>query len=222
MRAWGVRPVTESISFVGERVDVDVGRPEPPGRELSGLAPVPAPARRSFEAFYRDEVDRLYEAMAVTLGDHHVGREAIDEAMARACARWRTIGAYDRPGGWVYRVALNWARSRWRKVRRELRLVTPADDDPTAASVAGPEPTGGPALVALGHLPLDQRAVVVCRVLLDLDTAQTAAALRIPTGTAKSRLARGLAALRRAIEENQENEELEPIDEDEGPEEDDR
>ena len=146
-------------------MDVDVGQQEPPGREVSGLAL--ATPRRSFEAFYRDEVDRLYEAMAVTLGDHHVGREAIDEAMARACARWRTVGAYDRPGGWVYRVALNWARSRWRKVRREHRLVIPADDDPTTGSVAGPEPMGGPALVALGRLPLDQRAVVVCRVLLD-------------------------------------------------------
>jgi RNA polymerase sigma-70 factor (ECF subfamily) len=197
--------VRETISFIVERVDVDVGRPEPPGRGVSGLPPAlaPVPARRSFEAFYRDEVERLYEAMAVTLGDHHVAQEAIDEAMARACARWRTVGAYDRPGGWVYRVALNWARSRWRKVRRELRLVTPADDGPPAASVAGPEPTGGPALAALGQLPLDQRAVVVCRVLLDLDTAQTAAALRIPDGTAKSRLARGLAALRRAIEHNE-------------------
>ena len=201
-------------------MDVDVGQQEPPGREVSGLAL--ATPRRSFEAFYRDEVDRLYEAMAVTLGDHHVGREAIDEAMARACARWRTVGAYDRPGGWVYRVALNWARSRWRKVRREHRLVIPADDDPTTGSVAGPEPMGGPALVALGRLPLDQRAVVVCRVLLDLDTAQTAAALGIPTGTAKSRLSRALTALRRAIGENEENDELEQIDEDEGSEEDDR
>lgn len=134
MRAWGVRPMRESISFIGERVDVDVGQPEPPGRELSGLAL--ATGRRSFEAFYRAEVDRLYEAMAVTLGDHHVGREAVDEAMARACARWRTVGGYDRPGGWVYRVALNWARSRWRKVRR-----APNRRGPTSGSTLRPSPT---------------------------------------------------------------------------------
>jgi RNA polymerase sigma-70 factor (ECF subfamily) len=90
--------------------------------ELAGARPGSArlpKARRSFEAFYGAEVDRLYRALAVTLGDHHVGREAVDEAMARACARWRIVGGYDQPGGWVYRVALNWARSRWRKVRRE-------------------------------------------------------------------------------------------------------
>jgi DNA-directed RNA polymerase specialized sigma24 family protein len=188
-------------------VDVD----EPPGVEPGPTRP-PA-ARRSFEVFYRDEVDRLYRALAVTLGDHHVGREAIDEAMARACARWRTVGGYDSPGGWVYHVALNWARSQWRKVRRELRLESPSDDGPSTAVVVGPEPPGGPALAALGRLPLDQRAVVVCRVLLDLDTAQTAAALRVPEGTAKSRLSRGLAALRREIEGLQEPNEFEEPDE---------
>jgi RNA polymerase sigma-70 factor (ECF subfamily) len=43
---------------------------------------------------------------------------------------------------------------------------------------------------------VDQRAVVVCRVLLDLSTADTAAVLGIGEGTAKSRLARALTALR--------------------------
>ena len=184
--------------------------------QLPGARPGPAPpprARPPFEAFYRDEVDGLYRALAVTLGDHHVGREAVDEAMARACARWRTIGGYDRPAGWVYRVALNWARSRWRKVRREHRLEPVTDDEPPTATVAGPEPPGGPALAALRRLPLDQRAVVVCRVLLDLDTAQTAAALRIPEGTAKSRLSRGLAALRHDVEQAEHREQAEEIDE---------
>jgi RNA polymerase sigma-70 factor (ECF subfamily) len=174
--------------------------PEPDG--------APGRARRAFDAFYREEVDGLYRAMAVTLGDHHVAREAVDEAMARACARWRTVGGYAAPAGWVYRVALNWARSRWRKLHREERYEPPADDNPTAAAsaaavtnptVAGPEPPGGPALAALAGLPLDQRAVVVCRVLLDLDTAGTAAALRIREGTARSRLSRGLATLRHEI-----------------------
>ena len=157
-------------------------------------------------------VDRLYRARAVTLGDHHVAREAVDEAMVRACVRWRTVGDYDRPGGWVYRVGLNWARSRWRKLQREEQLDPPADDDgaPDGWPQPGPEPGpeaevdgfGGPALAALRDLPVDQRAVIVCRVLLDLDTAATADALGIPTGTAKSRLARGLAALRHQIEED--------------------
>lgn len=176
--------------------------PTDPERE-----PVPV-GRRSFDAFYRAEVDQLYRALAVTLGDHHVAREAVDEAMARACARWSTIAGYDRPGGWVYRVGLNWARSRWRKLQREEQLDAPVDDDETPTLLAVlpvvPPPEegapGGPALAALRRLPVDQRAVIVCRVLLDLDTAATAEVLGIPTGTAKSRLARGLATLRHQID----------------------
>jgi RNA polymerase sigma-70 factor (ECF subfamily) len=167
----------------------------------------------SFDAFYRAEVDRLYRALAVTLGDRHVAREAVDEAMVRACVRWRTVGGYDRPGGWVYRVGLNWARSRWRKLQREEQLDPPGDDDgdggadghdgrPQPGPDAEVEGFGGPALAALRDLPVDQRAVIVCRVLLDLDTAGTADVLGIPTGTAKSRLARGLDALRHQIEED--------------------
>lgn len=72
---------------------------------------------------------------------------------------------------------------------------------PMAASI-------DPADVALSHersneltAALDQlhdryRAVVVCRFLLDLDEAETSVVLKIPRGTVKSRLHRGLGKLR--------------------------
>jgi RNA polymerase sigma-70 factor (ECF subfamily) len=41
--------------------------------------------------------------------------------------------------------------------------------------------------------------VVACRYLLELSEAETAAALRIPTGTVKSRLHRALAILRQEV-----------------------
>ena len=37
---------------------------------------------------------------------------------------------------------------------------------------------------------------MVCRYLLDLDEAETAAVLAVPKGTVKSRLSRGLSQLR--------------------------
>jgi len=48
---------------------------------------------------------------------------------------------------------------------------------------------------ALAALPRHQRDVVTCRYLLDLTEHETAQVLRIPNGTVKSRLSRGLAAL---------------------------
>ena len=48
----------------------------------------------------------------------------------------------------------------------------------------------------LTALDPDQRAVVVLHYYLDLSLPETAAALGIPIGTAKSRLNRALAAMR--------------------------
>jgi RNA polymerase sigma-70 factor (ECF subfamily) len=45
------------------------------------------------------------------------------------------------------------------------------------------------------RLPVKYRTVVVARYLLDWSTQETAAALRIPEGTVKSRLTRALDRL---------------------------
>lgn len=169
---------------------------EPELPRVAGPAPV---AAEPFEAFYRAQLDRVYRALAVTLGDPQLAREAADEAMARAYAHWRRVRGLDNPGGWVYRVGLNWATSWRRKLRRERALP----DEPGAPVAApAPDPAAGTAArQALARLPLPQRAVVVCRVLLDLSTAETAALLRVAEGTVKSRLARALAALRDTLTE---------------------
>ncbi|MGN6695377.1 MAG: RNA polymerase sigma factor [Aquihabitans sp.] len=152
---------------------------------------------RSFAEFYETEAESIHRALRATVASPTVAREAVDEAMARAYERWAVVGAYDAPAGWVYRTALNWSISWWRKHRREHPLPT---DDAHRAPGAEVDPEGALALDALRTLPLDQRSVVVCRVLLDLDTRATAAALDIAEGTVKSRLSRGLDALRAELE----------------------
>jgi len=150
----------------------------------------------SFEEFYRAQADRVYRALAVTLGDADAARDATAEAMARAYGRWSTVSKVDNPGGWVYRVGLNWATSRWRRRRREHPL--PAGFDPGAAAV---DLDAVSAMATLQTLNTLSRAVVVCRVLLDLSTAETATVLDIAEGTVKSRLARALATLRTRLAE---------------------
>jgi RNA polymerase sigma factor (sigma-70 family) len=54
------------------------------------------------------------------------------------------------------------------------------------------------------RLDVDQRMVVVLHYYLDLPLPEVAATLGIPLGTAKSRLHRGLAALRRMLGVNAE------------------
>ena len=89
-------------------------------------ARAPAPSRsharlrqRHFPDFYRVNHLSVFRALAATLGDTDLAREAADEAMTRAFQHWQSVSGYDNPPGWVYRVGLNWARSRLRKQKRE-------------------------------------------------------------------------------------------------------
>ncbi len=145
-----------------------------------------------FDEFYRDNRDRIYRALAVTLRNAPLAAESVDEAMTRALERWDQVGGYDNPSGWVFRVGLNWARQRFRRLGRELPgtyIDGPVED-------RLPEPEVGR---ALGRLPHHQRAVVVARYYLDWSTDETAAALRVPAGTVKSRLSRALASLEKEL-----------------------
>jgi DNA-directed RNA polymerase specialized sigma24 family protein len=148
----------------------------------------------SFEAFYRDHADEVRRALCLALGDADLGTEAADEAMTRTCARWAEVGGYGNPRGWAYRVGLNWARSRQR--RNRWRDRRPLPDRGVLAVPGDPE-----LAAALHRLTLDHRAVVVCRFYLDWSVEETAAALGIPAGTVKSRLARALSSLQRTLED---------------------
>ncbi len=147
----------------------------------------------SFEEFYRVARDDVARALVLTLGDRDLGVEAADEAMVRAFQRWPRVGAYESPAGWVYRVGLNWARSVWRKRRREVGEVyaeVPIDDDVRDFDVER----------ALATLEVQFRAVVVLRLYLDWSVEATADALGVKEGTVKSRMSRAIAQLEEALE----------------------
>jgi len=153
-----------------------------------GLHLVVEAGRPSFSDFYAATRDNVGRALAVTLRDGDLAADAVDEAMVRAYQRWDAVSAMDNPAGWVYRVGLNHARSR---IRRLTRYFT---DDRHEGIVSAPfvEPA---IMRALGELSVDHRSVVVCRLLLGWSEADTAAALGIRPGTVKSRLSRALAQL---------------------------
>jgi RNA polymerase sigma factor (sigma-70 family) len=148
----------------------------------------------SFEAFYRLTRPRVYRALALTLGSSDMALDATDEAMTRAAARWQEVGAYANPSGWVYRVAINWARSRLRVLSRERAVL---EFEPGYEQKL-PDPE---LIDAVMTLSLNYRAVIVARFFLDWSVTETSDALQIPEGTVKTRTHRALAKLRRVIEE---------------------
>ncbi len=122
----------------------------------------------------------------------------------RALARFRR-GSPFRP--WLLQIVANEAHNRRRSAGRRENLVlrTAAESRPGDAAPS-PEAaflaTEGRAtlLEAVNGLREEERDVIVLRFFLELSEAETAAALGIPAGTAKSRLARGLERLRAQME----------------------
>ena len=156
---------------------------------------VEALAPRDFEDFYRARREQVYRGLTLTLRDMDLAADATDEAMARAYQHWRTVRNHNNPSGWAYRVGLNWARSRMRRRKREVRGFRL--EERAGAEFAPSDPA---LATALAELPLPQRAVVVLRFYYDWSTEQVAKALGIPTGTVKSRLSRALERLESNVE----------------------
>lgn len=130
-------------------------------------------AAGSFDAFYPWAFDQVYRSLVLTLGDAQLAADATQEALTRAYARWDDVAGYVNPAGWVYRVALNWARSTFRRRARE-RLFSRLP----AVAAPPPPPSADPAVTAaLAQLPLSLRAVVVLRLYLDWPVDRVAAAL---------------------------------------------
>lgn len=146
----------------------------------------------SFEEFYARSRPNIARALSLALGEVDLAAEATDEAMARAYERWPTVQRLDRPEGWVYRVAMNWALSWLRRHRRSHhRLYEPGAEGP---AVSDPD-----IHAALAELDVKHRTVIVCRHLLGWSVAETAAALKIREGTVKSRLHRAHRILQSSL-----------------------
>jgi RNA polymerase sigma-70 factor (ECF subfamily) len=158
--------------------------------ERTDLIPV------DFDGFFVRHHAEMVRALSLTLGDVEFGRDAAAEGFARALQRWSTVSTYENPAGWVYRVGLNWARSRRRRFRRErVGLIV----DGPAPSVT---PRDATLIAALGKLSIDHRTVVVGKFYLDWSEAQLASALDIAPGTEKSRLSRALTQLAALMEDH--------------------
>lgn len=150
--------------------------------------------REAFAAFYRRCADQVLRALALSLADQELARDATQEAMARAWRSWKEVGSYKNPAGWVYRVGLNWGRSRLRRLSREV-LGKVRD-----GTVAFPDPPDPALAQALRSLSQHHRAVVVLRLYLDWSVEDVAAALHVPEGTVKSRQYAAINALRKTLE----------------------
>lgn len=148
---------------------------------------------------------RLDAAARLILRDPELARDAVQEALILA---WRDLPGLrdpDRLDAWLHRLTVNACLD---LVRRRKRRVIEVELSPldmphatdAAASLADRQLLDD----ALARLDPGHRAVVALHYLLGMPLPAVAASLRIPLGTAKSRLHYALAAMRTTVTESSE------------------
>ena len=137
--------------------------------------------------FVTDSYPRVLRTVALICDSTASAEDAVHEALARAWEHRATIEHLDR---WVLTVALNQARSRWRKVgRREVSLGEGrgAPLEPAAEWVDLHR--------AVRSLPRRQREVVALHYFADLPIREVGAVLGITSGGVKHALFRARRSL---------------------------
>jgi RNA polymerase sigma-70 factor (ECF subfamily) len=151
--------------------------------------------RPAFDQLIGPLVDQGFRLAYGMLHDREAAEDAVQEAAVRS---WRKLSNL-RPGTemrpWFLAIVANQCRTtvrgRWWSVLR----IEPR----TGSSTAGFEDRivrGADLRAALGRLAPDHREALVLHYYLDLPLHEIAAIAGVPIGTVKSRINRGIAALR--------------------------
>jgi RNA polymerase sigma-70 factor (sigma-E family) len=155
----------------------------------------------TFDEFLDAELTGLRRYAGALTGDSQRAHDVLADALLKAHAGWRRIGAMDFPLAYVRRIVTSTFLSERR--RWSVRMIRPTRTG-DLPDVAVPDPAS---VVddrehlrrLLAALPPRQRAAVALRYYLGLDTAEIAAELGITEGAVRTTISRALAALRIAI-----------------------
>ena len=157
--------------------------------------------REAFSALAASVVDRLYATAMLILRDHSMADDATQETIVLA---WRDLPSLrdpDRFDAWLRRLLVNACRDEGRRHRRRRPEITLLPIHEPVIGDSSAELADRDALErGFRRLVPEERAVIVLHHYLDLPLPEVAATLRIPLGTAKSRLYRGLKEMRAALD----------------------
>ncbi|MEV7659844.1 RNA polymerase sigma factor SigM [Streptomyces anulatus] len=157
----------------------------------------------AFGELVRRHRDRLWAVAVRTLGDREEAADAVQDALVNAFRAAHTFRGQSAVTTWLHRITVNACLDRVRKAAS--RKTSPVDDAERLDQLLEPhESAEAPAVrqdlhrqlqEALATLPAEQRAALVLVDMQGYPVAEAASILEVPTGTVKSRCARGRARL---------------------------
>lgn len=156
----------------------------------------------AYRTLVRAHQDAAVRLAATVSGSWEDPEAVVQDALVKAYRGLRRFrrGAPFRP--WLLAIVVNEAHNARRGAQRRWRLAERAARSELHSAAPSPEDDAVRAdradrlLTAVQRLPRHQRDAVACRYLLELSEAETAVVLGVARGTVKSRVSRGLRALR--------------------------
>jgi RNA polymerase sigma-70 factor (ECF subfamily) len=157
----------------------------------------------AFGELVRRHRDRLWAVALRTLGDREEAADAVQDALVSAFRAAHTFRGQSAVTTWLHRITVNACLDRARRTASR-RTASLADEENFESLMEPYESAEAPAergelhrelLAALATLPAEQRAALVLVDMQGYPVAEAAAVLNVPTGTVKSRCARGRARL---------------------------
>jgi RNA polymerase sigma-70 factor (sigma-E family) len=156
-------------------------------------------ADQTFDEFVARALPSLLGYAHRLTADASEAEDLVQAALVKTMGRWDTIERRDDPLVYVRRVMINTHITWWR--RWSARVTVGAVPENAAAEHTRLSDDQDEVRRALRALPPRQRAVLVLRFYDDMSEAQIAETLGCRPGTVKSQASRGIATLRKLLDQ---------------------
>jgi RNA polymerase sigma-70 factor (sigma-E family) len=159
-------------------------------------------AEHAVQELYTSQYRALVRLAAMLVRDTPTAEEVVQDAFVDMHRGWHRLEDTEKALAYLRQAVVNKARSVLRhRVVVEKNLQNPPPDMPSAEHGAFAMLERDAVVKALRGLPERQREAIVLRYYADMSEAEIASAMGISRGAVKSHTARGMAALRAALEQ---------------------
>jgi RNA polymerase sigma-70 factor, ECF subfamily len=151
----------------------------------------------AFSEIVRRHRDQLWAVALRTTGDAEDAADAVQEALISAMRNAASFRGDAKLSTWLHRIVVNACLDRLRRRASHPTTALPDDDHAPANTrdVFADRDTAADVRAALATLPVEQRAALVLVDIEGYPVDEVARMLEVPSGTVKSRCARGRAKL---------------------------
>jgi RNA polymerase sigma-70 factor (ECF subfamily) len=156
--------------------------------------------RDAFATIVTASIGRLDAVARLIIRDPDRAKDAVQDTLTRAWRYLPGLRDVDRFEAWLHRLLVRACADELRRRRAHVELTSSIVRDVAVGDSAAELADRDALERGFRRLPVEQRAVLVLHFYLGMTLLEVAETLRMPPGTARSRLHRGMQALRAALE----------------------